>query len=45
MLPLDLLKSIDIDLTKEETLEKAFSIFNNKLEELKKLEGCDINGN
>ncbi len=39
MYPLDLLKSIDIDLTNEETLERAFSIFNNKLEELKKMEG------
>ncbi len=45
MFPLDLLKSIDIDLTNEETLKKAFSIFNEKLKELKQLEGCDIDGN
>lgn len=45
MLPLNLLNSIDIDLTDEKTLERAFSIFNDKLKELKKLEGCDINGN
>ena len=45
MYPLDLLKSIDIDLTDEKTLEKAFDIFNEKLEELKKIEGCDVNGN
>ncbi len=44
MYPLDLLKSIDIDLTDEKTLERAFSIFNEKLMELKKLEGCEING-
>ncbi len=45
MFPLDLLKSIDIDLTNEETLKKAFSIFNEKLKELKQLERCDIDGN
>ena len=39
--PLDLLKSIDIDLTNEKTLERAFSIFNEKLNELKSLEGSD----
>ena len=44
MYPLDLLSSIDIDLTDENVLERAFSIFNEKLNELKKLEGCDIDG-
>ena len=44
MYPLDLLKSIDIDLTNEKTLERAFSIFSEKLNELKKIEG-DTNGN
>lgn len=43
MYPLDLLKEIDIDLTNEKTLERAFTIFSEKLNELKKLEG-DVNG-
>ena len=37
MFPLDLLKSIDIDLEDEKTLERAFSIFGEKLEELKRI--------
>jgi oligoendopeptidase F len=41
MYPLDLLKKIDIDLTDEKTLQRAFSIFNEKLKELKKIEGCE----
>ena len=44
MFPLDLLKKIDIDLTDEKTLQRAFSIFSEKLNELKSLEGSDING-
>ena len=44
MYPLDLLKSIDIDLTDKKTLERAFVIFSEKLNELKKLEGCEIDG-
>jgi len=36
--PLDLLKSIGIDLTNEETLCRAFEIFNEKLQMLEKLE-------
>ena len=35
--PLDLLKSIDIDLTNEKTLSRAFEIFNEKLSMLKEL--------
>ena len=44
MYPLDLLKEINIDLTDEKTLERAFEIFNEKLNKLKELEG-DLNGN
>lgn len=36
--PLDLLKSIDIDLTDKNTLNRAFDIFNEKIELLKELE-------
>lgn len=39
--PLDLLKSIDIDLTDEKTLKRAFDIFNEKLQMLKMLEKED----
>ena len=36
--PLDLLKKIDIDLTNEKVLNRAFEIFNEKLNMLKSLE-------
>ena len=36
--PLELLNSIDIDLTDEKVLTKAFEIFNERIEKLKKLE-------
>ena len=36
--PLELLKDLDIDLTNEETLNKAFLLFNEKLELLKNIE-------
>jgi len=38
MYPLDLLKTIDIDLTDEKTLNRAFAIFNEKVNKLKELE-------
>ena len=39
--PLDLLKKLDIDINKEETLQKGFDIFRERLTLLKEIERDD----